>query len=161
METSVRLELLVGQQVKKTNLKKKSPKKAIALCGEKFSTLSGEGVEIPGYGVRCWAVQRQLSVSSPALPLWEQSNCKVCKKNWPFLPWTHRESRVFHMHITILLLFIALRVGWHLPVPFYIASLVSGVLNLSLIIISVCGVCAWKLVLSNAGFGKACLHTPA
>lgn len=80
METSVRLELLVGQQQKKANLIRKALKKAITLCGEKFSTLSGEGEEISGYWIRCWDVQRQLSVSSPVLPMWEQRYRKVLKK---------------------------------------------------------------------------------
>lgn len=44
---------------------------------------------------------------------------------------------VLHVVKTILVLFTALRVGWHLPVSFYIVSLVSGVLYL--IIINVCG----------------------
>lgn len=57
----------------------KSPKKAITLCVGKFNTLSGEGEKISGYWVRCWGMQRQLSVSSPALPLWEQRYHRVCK----------------------------------------------------------------------------------
>lgn len=96
----------------------------LSFCGDKFSTLPGQGDEISDHWVRSNA-QRQLGVFTP-LPAWKQRTSQGMQKVG------HSCLKPIVSHVRYRPIpFTGLRVGFHLPVSSYTAALISVAVDLT------------------------------